>query len=143
MPPPATGAIQSGFGETGPSERANGLVLSTPPYAVVRAPALSTLRYAGPVGRFAEVAILEPEPGTLIVLAGLGRIDRMVGETILAGEPIGAMDGPPPASEEFLIDVTLGNGTLSQESLYIELRRDGAPVDPAPWFAFPVERKSG
>lgn len=143
LPPPAIGRIVMRFGAETPEGPARGLTLSVAPYAVVRAPTLSTLRYSGPVGRFEQVAILEAEPGALIVLAGLGAIDRAVGETILPGEPIGAMSGPPPQGDEFLIDATRGNGTLSEETLYIEMRRDGAPVDPAPWFAFPAERKSG
>ncbi len=143
LPAPATGRVATAFGDATSDGPANGVTLSVAPYALVRAPALSTLRYAGPVGRFAQVAILEVETGMLIVLAGLGAIDRSVGETILAGEPIGAMVGPPPASDEFLMDAAQGDEALSSESLYIEIRRDGAPIDPASWFAFPAERKSG
>ncbi|MGF1659464.1 MAG: murein hydrolase activator EnvC family protein [Rubrimonas sp.] len=139
MPPPVAGRIAAPYGTSG----AQGMTLETAPYALVRAPATATLRYAGPIGRFAQVAILEPEAGALILLAGLARIDRTVGDVVLMGEPIGAMGGPPPASAEFLIDASRGNGTLSRESLYMELRRGGAPTDPAPWFAFAQERTSG
>ena len=56
------------------------------------------------------------------MLAGLGRIDGTVGQRVLAGEPVGAMnDDKEPA-------------------LYVELRHDGQPINPVPWLA---ERRSG
>jgi septal ring factor EnvC (AmiA/AmiB activator) len=66
-----------------------------------------------------------------------------VGATLLAGEPIGALGGPPPAAEEFLIDASSGNASIPDKTLYIEIRRDGAPADPAGWFAFAEEDTSG
>jgi septal ring factor EnvC (AmiA/AmiB activator) len=53
------------------------------------------------------------------VLAGLDRLDVAAGQRLLAGEPIGVLAGSG------------GSGA----SLYVELRRNGQPVDPRPWFA--------
>jgi septal ring factor EnvC (AmiA/AmiB activator) len=50
-------------------------------------------------------------------MAGLGRLDAATGARLLAGEPVGI--------------VTDGEGGRGR--LYLELRRDGRPVDPQPW----------
>jgi murein DD-endopeptidase MepM/ murein hydrolase activator NlpD len=55
------------------------------------------------------------------LLAGLGRVDIKADQWVLAGEPVGAM---PDA-----VDKAAGG------ALYVELRRDGRPVDPQPWLA--------
>lgn len=131
LTPPAQGVMKRGFGAA-----SDGIELSVRPYAQVYAPADGVVRFAGPYGDYGELTILEPEPGMLFVFAGMGEARRRVGETVLEGEPIGAMGGPPPRAEEFLIEAANGNEALTRETLYIEIRESGAPVDPALWFAF-------
>ena len=63
-----------------------------------------------------------------MALVGLGRIDIKVGQWVLAGELVGAM---PDA-----VDKAAG-------TLYVELRRDGRPVDPQPYLATSDEGRSG
>lgn len=144
LPPPALGRVPPGRGGApAPGSRGgpvSGVALATAPWALVRAPATATLRYAGQVGGLGLVAVLEPAPGVLIVLRGLSRIDRAAGETLLAGEPLGAMGGPPPASEEFLVEATAPGGADEEQMLYIEVRQGGIPVDPAALFEFADER---
>ena len=53
------------------------------------------------------------------LLAGFGRVDVKADQWVLAGEPVGAM---PDAVDN-----------ASGGTLYVELRRDGRPVDPQPW----------
>ena len=110
------------------------MTLAAPAYAQVSAPWDGTIRYAGPLIDYGQVVVLEPEKDTLIVLAGLGRVDRLVGETVLAGERLGDLGGPIPASDEFLLEATTDRDEIREEKLYIELRRSGQPVDPGPWF---------
>jgi murein DD-endopeptidase MepM/ murein hydrolase activator NlpD len=55
------------------------------------------------------------------LLAGLGRVDVKADQWVLAGEPVGAL---PDAVDK-----------ASGGALYVELRRDGRPVDPQPWLA--------
>jgi septal ring factor EnvC (AmiA/AmiB activator) len=144
LPPPALGRLARGWGvSSAPGSRpgpAAGVALATAPWALVRAPATATLRYAGQVGGLGLVAVLEPAPGVLIVLQGLSRIDRAAGETLVAGEPLGAMGGPPPASEEFLVEATAPGGAEAEQTLYIEVRQGGIPVDPTAMFEFADER---
>ncbi|PKP63131.1 MAG: hypothetical protein CVT86_06010, partial [Alphaproteobacteria bacterium HGW-Alphaproteobacteria-8] len=117
--------------------------LQAPAYSIVRAPMTATVRYAGRAGGDGLTAVLEPQTGVLIVLRGLATIDRDVGETLVAGEALGAMGGPQRAGEEFLIDASAANGTIPAETLYIEVMRGGEPDDPAVWFALTAERTGG
>ena len=135
VPPPVQGLMTAGFGEPDPWGRAGrGATLSAPAYAQVSAPWDGTIRFAGPLIDYGQVVVLEPEEGTLIVLAGLANVDRLVGETVLAGEKLGDLGGPVPDSDEFLLEATTDRDEIRAEKLYIELRRAGQPVDPALWF---------
>jgi septal ring factor EnvC (AmiA/AmiB activator) len=72
--------------------------------------------------------IIEHGGGYHTVLAGLDRVDAVVGQWLLAGEPVGAMAaaGAPQAT---------GDASASgRPKLYLELRRNGLPIDPVPWF---------
>ncbi|MEX2520153.1 MAG: peptidoglycan DD-metalloendopeptidase family protein, partial [Paracoccaceae bacterium] len=139
LAPPAEGALTRGFAAPGRGGALEGVEIAAPAYASVYAPWRGVIRFAGPFGDDGVVVILEPDPDFLIVLAGLAATDRVAGEVVLAGEPLGAMGGPPPAAEEFLIAATAAVETIRAETLYMEVRRGGAPADPALWFAFDNE----
>ncbi len=135
IPLPVQGNLTATFGEPDPWDRpGRGLTFEAPAFAQVRAPWDGTVRYAGPLIDYDLVVVLEPEEGTLIVLAGLGRTDLTVGEAVLAGEPLGDLGGPVPSSDDFLLEATTDRDAIGVERLYMELRRGGAAVDPAPWF---------
>jgi len=112
-----------------------GLVLATRPRALVTAPWPATVRYAGPLLDYANVMVLEPAPSYLLIVAGLDRTHADVGEVVAAGAPLGLMGGDEPRAMEFLAGAPLtgGAGGLS-ETLYVELRHEGVPLDPAEWF---------
>ncbi len=132
---PVAGEVTATFGQNDPWGReGQGLTIAAPAYAQVTAPWDGTVRYAGPLIDYGQVIVLEPEKGTLIVMAGLSRVDRDVGETVLAGERLGDLGGPIPASEDFLLEASADRDQIAAEKLYIELRRNGAAIDPAPWF---------
>jgi septal ring factor EnvC (AmiA/AmiB activator) len=61
------------------------------------------------------------------LLAGLERIQAVVGQWFLAGEPIGIMGNPQGRSPE----------------LYLELRRTGQPINPLPWLATTENKVQG
>lgn len=116
MPLPARGQITSHYGQTdgtGPTQK--GLVLKTRPRAQVVAVADGVVAFAGSFRGYGQLLIMEHSGGYHTLLSGMNRIDAVVGQRILAGEPVGVMDdsdGP---------------------SLYVELRQDGQPINPLPW----------
>lgn len=113
-----------------------GQVRATQPQALVTAPAAATIRYAGPLLDYGNVIVLEPDAGYLMVLAGLGQSYVTADQVVDAGAPLGLMGGalaaPADGGQE-------GSGGAPPETLYMELRVDGVPVDPKEWFA-PEER---
>ncbi|MDT8342942.1 MAG: peptidoglycan DD-metalloendopeptidase family protein [Thermohalobaculum sp.] len=141
LPLPVAGRIAAGFGAPDPWGRpGRGITLKAPVWAEVRAPVDATLRYAGPLTDYGQVAILEPQPGWLIVLAGLGRVGVAPGQTVAAGAPLGDLGGLLPSSEEFLLEAAGKDGEITGGTLYIEVRHDGTAVDPAPWFGIGDKR---
>lgn len=110
-----------------------GDMVATQSGAIVTAPADGNVLYAGRFRSYGQLLILDAGNGYHIVLAGMSRITAAVGRSVLAGEPVGAM------GEARVADTSASKVTNAPE-LYIEFRKDGKPVDPAPWWA---ERLSG
>jgi septal ring factor EnvC (AmiA/AmiB activator) len=134
-PLPVAGKVSARFGEPDPWGRpGHGWSIVAPAFAQVTAPWDATVRYAGPLIDYRQVLVLEPKADYLVVIAGLAHIDRTAGEAVLAGEKLGDLGGPLPTGDEFLLDQTAGGGQIRQETLYLEIRRSGEPLDPADWF---------
>lgn len=113
-----------------------GILLATRPGALVTAPTAATLRYVGPLLDFGAVTILEPRPGTLIVLAGMGVSYGETGQIIAADTPLGLMGGLPADGQASALSTdSEGGGATASETLYIEVRQDNVPVDPMTWFS--------
>lgn len=136
LTPPVEGVLTARFGENG----AEGAELTAPAFAEVYAPWRGVIRFAGHYGGYGGLVILEPEDGVLFVMAGVEDIRHDVGDVVLAGAPLATLGGPEPEAEEFLITSTGGGGALAPETLYMEVRQGGAPVDPAEWFAFVTKK---
>ncbi len=123
---PVAGTISRRFGAADPSETANqGLAFAALSGAEIVAPFDGRVVYAGPYGDFGLILIIRHGGLYHSLLAGLGRVDVRIDGWVVAGEPVGAM---PEAS-----------GSV----LYMELRREGRPVDPQPWLAARDEERSG
>jgi len=136
LPLPVQGQILRRAGEADSAGISRpGLLMATRPRALVTAPTAATIRYRGPLLNYGNVMILEPQAGTLFVLAGLDVVYGGIGQVIPAGSPIGLMGGQDAALGEILANVGNGTGTGRPETLYIEVRQDDAPVDPEAWFA--------
>ena len=103
--------------------------------ALVTAPLPGTIRYAGPLPGYDNVIVLEPEAGSLVVLGGLGMVYEGAGRIVRAGDPLGLMGGDAPDAAEMLARAARGAGAERDQTLYIETREGGEPVDPATWFA--------
>ena len=136
LPLPVLGTQLRAFGEADAAGVARpGLVYATRARALVTAPWPASVRYAGPLLDYGNVIILEPEAGYLLVLAGLDTVYVNTGVVIPAASPLGLMPGGAESDTEELIVATLqGSGAALSETLYMELRENGVPVDPAEWF---------
>lgn len=102
-----------------PEERPRAAEIKGVPGGIVVAPFDGEIVYAGPSRGHGPSLILRHGGGYHSVLAGLGRLEIGIGQGVLAGEPVGMM---PDAA-----------GDAPGGKLYIELRRDGRPMDPRPW----------
>jgi murein hydrolase activator len=105
-----------------------GVSIATRAGAQVTSPADGWVVYAGPFRSYGQLLILDAGGGYHILLAGMGRISVDLGQFVLTGEPVGVMGNGSH------IAAILATGS-SQPVLYIEFRKDGAPVNPSPWWA--------
>lgn len=132
---PVTGRVGRRFGEAdGSGGTLQGDMLATHSAAIVTAPVDGSVLYAGPFRSYGQLLILNAGEGYHVVLAGMGRISVSPGQAVLAGEPVGLMGESRVASAVALA------GTGTGPELYVEFRKEGKPVDPAPWWA---ERTTG
>jgi septal ring factor EnvC (AmiA/AmiB activator) len=115
----------AGPGLTPGVNRPQGLWFSSRGLAQAVAPGDSEVVFAGSYQNLGLVLILEMLGGYHLTLAGLGRIDVHIGDLVLAGEPVGVLPG--------------GNAAR----LYLELRRNGQTVDPAPWMSAELRKANG
>lgn len=140
LPLPVIGSVLRRFNEADAAGiRRAGLILATAPSALVRTPWPATIRYRGPLLDYGNVMILEPSEGYLLVLAGLGTVYGETGDVLATGDAVGLMGGRNAIASEFGADFVrsaqLGGGAGRSETLYLELRQGGTPVDPSAWFA--------
>ncbi len=113
---PSSGAITIKYGQEDDIGAASeGLHIKSRPGSVVIAPMKGVVRYAGPFKSYGSIVLIEHKNNYHSLIAGLGRIDTVVGQSVDAGEPIGTLGAAP--------------------SLYYELRYNGQPINPARKFA--------
>ncbi|TMM53025.1 peptidase M23 [Sulfitobacter sabulilitoris] len=135
LPLPAQGLILRRAGEADAAGvKRPGLILATRPRAIVTTPTAATIRYTGPLLDLGNVVILEPQTDTLFVLAGLDVVYGTAGDVIAEGAPLGLMGAAAAENEAGLSTDGDDAGTDRSESLYIEVRQDNVPQDPAEWF---------
>jgi len=135
MPLPLTGIITRGFNApNGAGVRQPGIVVTAPPLALVSAPLAGVVRFSGNFLEYGQVVILESAPEELQIYAGFGQVYVNTGDVLESGAAIGLLGGEVPDSAEFLAENN-GENDKGAESLYIEIRENGIPVDPTSWFA--------
>jgi len=123
---PARGIRTGRYGEsTGLGPRAQGITLRTRRDAQVVAPHDGRVVFAGPFRHYGLILIISHGEGYHTLLAGLSKLQVVVGQAMLTGEPVGVM------------------GRDDKRSLYIELRRKGTAINPNPWWSSSLERASG
>jgi septal ring factor EnvC (AmiA/AmiB activator) len=118
---PVSGTLVRGFGEATDSGPSTGLAYHAAPGARVVSPCAGRIVFAGPFRSFGQLVIVDCGGGYHFVLAGFDRIDLGVGQRVASGQPVGVMPGWDPRT---------GGG---RPSLYVELRRSGQAVNPAPF----------
>lgn len=96
--------------------------------AVVRSPVDGWVVFAGGFRSYGQTLIIDVGDHYHLVLAGMDRVSVTEGQFVLAGEPVATMGATRMAGAAAL--------TLATEkpTLYIELRKDGEPVDPRSWW---------
>lgn len=140
LPLPVEGLVIRGFDEADAAGiRRPGLLVATRPRALVTSPWPATIRYSGPLLDYGNVIILEPQNGYLLVLAGLDDAYGLAGDVVDAGAPVGLMGGQEPEIDAVMAETVTGGGQRRTETLYMELRIDQDPQDPATWFVADAE----
>jgi murein hydrolase activator len=125
---PVAGRIAVTFGgKDYNGQKSRGISIRTRPNATVIAPRSGKVVFAGPFRGLGNLLIIEYGRQYHLLLGKLARIDVPVGEKVLAGEPVGII----PSTE------------LTDTILYLELRRNGRPINPLPWLAARRDRKRG
>jgi septal ring factor EnvC (AmiA/AmiB activator) len=122
---PAAGRIVKRWGDPEGFSTSKGLTIATRQNAQIVAPYDGRIEFAGPFKGYGQILIIDHGGGYHSLLAGMDRIDSVVGQWVVTGEPLGTMqpDGKP--------------------SLYLELRRQGQPINPLPWLAARDDKASG
>ncbi len=131
LPLPARGRKVLAFGEkTNFGGTSPGMVFETRNGAQITSPCDGWIVYAGEFRSYGQLLIINAGGGYHVLLAGLSHIDVQPGHFVLKSEPVGTMPNTPNATPQ----------TSSQGSapvLYVEFRKDGKPIDPAPWWVNP------
>ena len=116
LPLPVVGELTQQYGQmTRAGIHSKGIMLETRRRAQVITPYDGVVLFAGPFRGYGQLLIIEYGDGYHILLAGMDRIDAAVGQSLLAGEPVGIMTD------------------ANSPELYVELRHDGQPINPLPW----------
>lgn len=89
--------------------------------ALIVVPMGGIVRFAGHFKNYGNMIIIEHEKGYHSLIAGLEKIDTVVGQSVSSGEPLGNLHYS-------------SNGSTKKPTLYYELRRNGAPINPAKKF---------
>lgn len=109
---PVRGRVIVRFAEkTALGLKSDGWRIKTNSNALVTAPADGTVKFADSFKGFGRVIIMSHKNGYNTVMTNLGEIDVVVGQDVLAGEPIGRMD-------------------YNKSEMYLEVRRGDKAIDP-------------
>lgn len=136
LPLPVAGKILRAFGagnDTGGTEK--GQSIATRPNAEINSPCEGRVVFAGNFRNYGQLLILNAGGGYHILLAGMESITVDLGQVVAAGEPVAVMGNGPRVSA----GSALG---YSEPILYVEFRRNGNSIDPAPWWAATEDEKA-
>ena len=121
---PVAGRIVSGFGiqrhpDLNVDVHRPGVEITAPAGAAVRAVESGRVLFADRLSGYGKMLIIDHGRRYYTVYGHLSKLDKAVGERVERGERI----------------ARVGNAATSVRSrLYFEVRKNGKPVDPVPWF---------
>jgi murein hydrolase activator len=134
---PVAGKIIREFGsDSGLGHALDGIVITGAVGAMVTTPVRGRIEFAGPFRSYGTMVIVNAGEGHLVLVSGLAEASVQAGQDVLAGEPIGFMtDLATSAAQAMAVakDLTTDGAPV----LYVEFRKNGDPVDPAPWWDNP------
>ncbi len=133
---PARGQLVERFGDQTVTGTAKGIRLRTRTGAQVVAPSDGRVVFAGPFRKYGQLLIIEHGEGYISLLAGMSRLDGVVGQWILAGEPVGVMKNSHARRN-------VAASSDKAPELYIEIRRFGEPINPLPWLSMGQGKVTG
>ena len=131
LPHPVSGTMVKGFNV--PDSLGNlskGISIATRSGSIVSAPCDGWIAFAGPFRSYGQLLIINAGGGYYILLAGMDQTNVTLGQFVLAGEPVAVMKSFSKAEP----DANLAGTDKSPPVLYIEFRKDGTSIDPAPWW---------
>lgn len=120
---PVAGTLVQAYGASTVAGPAVGIIYRAAPGARVAAPCSGPVLYANRFQNYGLLVILDCGGNTDAVLSGMHHLDVTAGQKLARGQPIGQMQG-------FDAD-----NPAAQPMLYVELRRNGTPVDPTAWLS--------
>jgi septal ring factor EnvC (AmiA/AmiB activator) len=118
---PVAGSVIRRWGDPTEAGPSTGISFRPVPMGRVVSPCTGRVGFAGPFRSYGVLVIIDCGGGYHFVLAGLDRLDVQAGNAVQAGEPVGVMPAWDPAQPG------------QRPSLYVQLRREGQPIDPAPF----------
>ena len=120
LPFPARGEIVTDFNDPlDDGSQSEGIWIATSGGAQVVTPYDGRIVFSGIFGDYGHLLIIAHGEGYHTVLAGFSRVDAVLGQWLLAGEPVGVM----------------ADGENEPRRLYVEFRHEGEPINPLPWLA--------
>lgn len=109
---PVAGRLLAGFGNGAAGQtQSRGLAIAARAGAQAVAPGAGRVAFAGPYQGYGAIVIIEHGGGWTSLVTGLARLDVRVGQTVIAGTPLGQAGPGRPV-------------------LTLELRKDGTPLNP-------------
>ncbi len=110
---PVQGTIKTQFNEEDVlGAKSRGITFTTISSAKVITPFSGIVKFAGPFKNYKKLLIIEHPQGYHSLIAGLNKINTVVGANLAAGEPVGVSD------------------SSEAPRIYYELRKDGKPINP-------------
>lgn len=112
---PVAGKVVRDFGQKDEfGVESEGVTYAPAKSAPIVAPQSGRVVFLGPFQGYGQVVIMQHQEGVHSFLAGFGRIDAELGQSVASGEPLGVMSGDEEKKSE----------------LYFEWRIDKKPVNP-------------